>query len=152
MTSTIGLPPARGARLETVLARRPRRLAYGGGGATTRLICGYMACDARLAGLMLAGLPPVVRVNLRGSNAGDWLEASVRYALVEARSPRPGGDGVLSKLAEVLFIEVLRQYMNDAAGRTNRLARRPGRPHRWRGAGGAARPPGIRLDPGRPGA
>jgi len=123
MTSAIGLPPARGASLATVLARRPRTLAYGGGGPTTRLICGYMACDARLAGLMLAGLPPVVRVNLRGSNAGDWLEASVRYALVEARSPRPGGDGVLSKLAEVLFIEVLRQYMNEQhAGRTGWLA------------------------------
>ena len=25
-------------------------LAYGGGGATTRLVCGYLACDARLAG------------------------------------------------------------------------------------------------------
>lgn len=123
MTSTLDLPPAQGARLATVLARRPRRLSYGGGGPTTRLICGYMACDARLAGLMLAGLPPVVRVNLRGSNAGDWLEASVRYALVEARSPRPGGDGVLSKLAEVLFIEVLRQYMNDQPeGRTGWLA------------------------------
>lgn len=123
MTSTVGLPPAQGARLATVLARRPRRLSYGGGGATTRLICGYMACDARLAGLMLAGLPPVVRVNLRGSNAGDWLEASLRYALVEVRSPRPGGDGVLSKLAEVLFIEVLRQYMNDQPeGRTGWLA------------------------------
>ena len=31
MTSTIGLPPAQGARLATVLARRPRRLSYGGG-------------------------------------------------------------------------------------------------------------------------
>jgi AraC-like DNA-binding protein len=123
MASALDLPPAQGAHLATVLARRPRRLSYGGGGVTTRLICGYMACDARLAGLMLAGLPAVVRVNVRGSNAGDWLEASVRYALVEARSPRPGGDGVLSKLAEVLFIEVLRQYMNDQQeGQTGWLA------------------------------
>jgi AraC-like DNA-binding protein len=30
------------------------------------------------------------------------------YALAEARSDRPGGAGVLAKLAEVLFIEVLR--------------------------------------------
>ena len=64
--------------------------------------------------MLLAGLPPVVRVNVRGSNAGIWLEASVRYALAEARSPRPGGAGVLAKLAEVLFIEVLRLYIADA--------------------------------------
>ncbi len=114
MASAPGLVPASGAQLQEVLARRPRVLAYGGGGAGTKLVCGYLACDARLAGLLLAGLPPLVRVSLRGSSAGVWLEASLRYALAEARSPRPGGAGVLAKLAEVLFIEVLRLYMNQA--------------------------------------
>jgi len=123
MCSSPGLPPAKGRRLDEVLARRPRQLAYGGGGPTTRLVCGYLACDARLARLLLAGLPPLVRVDVRGSNAGVWLEASVRYALAEARSPRPGGEGVLAKLSEVLFIEVLRLYMNQqSAGRTGWLA------------------------------
>src|SRR3569832_2407824 len=119
MTSQPGLPPAMAARLDAVLARRPCFLFYGGGGATTRLVCGYLACDARLARILLAGLPPLVMVNVRGFNAGVWLEASVRYALAEARSPRPGGAGVLAKLAEVLFIEVLRLYMNEqVTGRT----------------------------------
>jgi AraC-like DNA-binding protein len=123
MNSEPGLLPASGARLQEVLARRPRLLAYGGGGATTRLVCGYLACDARLARLLLAGLPPLVKVSLRGSDAGAWLEASLRYALAEARSPRPGGAGVLAKLAEVLFIEVLRLYTNQQAeGRTGWLA------------------------------
>jgi AraC-like DNA-binding protein len=123
MCSQPGLPPAKGARLDEVLARRPRQLSHGGGGAITRLVCGYLACDARLAGILLTGLPPVVRVNVRGSNAGIWLESSVRYALAEARSPRPGGEGVLAKLAEVLFIEVLRLYMSEQGeGRTGWLA------------------------------
>ena len=90
MTSQPGLPPAKGSRLDAVLARRPRLLTFGGGGATTRLLCGYLACEARLAKMLLAGLPSIVRVNVRGSNAGAWLESSVRYALAEARSPRPG--------------------------------------------------------------
>ena len=123
MTSQPGLAPATGARLDQVLARRPRQLVYGGGGPTTRLVCGYLACDARLAGMLLAGLPTLLKVNVRGSNAGSWLEASVRYALAEARSPRPGGAGVLAKLAEVLFIEVLRLYMNEQSeGRIGWLA------------------------------
>jgi len=113
MTSDLGLSPAKGARLAAVLARRPRQINYGGGGPTTRLVCGYLACDIRLARLLLAGLPPILRVNVRGSNAGVWLEASVRYALAEARSPRPGGSSVLAKLAEVLVIEVLRMYVNE---------------------------------------
>ncbi len=124
MSSRPGLPAATGgAPLNELLARRPCKLMYGGGGAATRLVCGYLACDARLARLLLAGLPPVVRVNVRGSNAGIWLESSMRYALAEARSPRPGGEGVLAKLAEVLFIEVLRLHMNEQAeGRTGWLA------------------------------
>ena len=123
MGSALGLEPGPGRSLKELLQRRPRQLNFGGGGATTRLLCGYLACDARLARLLLAGLPPLVRVNVRGSNAGVWLEASVRYALAEARSPRPGGSGVLAKLAEVLFIEVLRLYINEqSAGRTGWLA------------------------------
>ena len=123
MCSHPGVPPATGARLDQVLARRPRQLIYGGGGPATRLVCGYLACDRRLAEMLLAGLPTLLRVNVRGSNAGMWLEASVRYALAEARSPRPGGAGVLAKLAEVLFIEVLRLYVNQQAeGRIGWLA------------------------------
>jgi len=123
MASQPGLAPAAGKRLDAVLTRRPRYIAYGGGGTTTRLICGYLACDARLARMLLGGLPSLLRVNVRGSNAGIWLEASLRYALAEARSPRPGGAGVLAKLAEVLFIEVLRMYMNEQhEGRTGWLA------------------------------
>lgn len=114
MASQPGLPPARGgASLEAVLSRRPGVLRHGGGGAPTKLVCGYLACDARLARLLLGGLPPLLRVSLRGSSSGAWLEASVRYALEEVRSPRAGGEGVLAKLAEVLFIEVLRLYMQQ---------------------------------------
>jgi AraC-like DNA-binding protein len=123
MASRPGVPPGQGRRLADVLARRPRQLAYGGGGAVTRIVCGYMACDAGLARMLLAGLPTVVKVNVRGSETGGWLEGSIRYALAEARSPRPGGAGVLAKLAEVLFIEVLRLHMAEQAeGRTGWLA------------------------------
>jgi AraC-like DNA-binding protein len=123
MCSAPGLEPAKGARLENIVSRRPRKLVYGGGGLTTRLVCGYLACDTRLARMLLRGLPSLMRVSVRGSNAGMWLEASLQYALAEARSPRPGGAGVLARLAEVLFIEVLRLYMNEqSAGQPGWLA------------------------------
>jgi AraC-like DNA-binding protein len=123
MASAPGVPPATGASLDKVLSRRPRLLSYGGGGAMTRLVCGYLACDRRLARMLLTGLPDVVRVQVRGSAAGEWLESSVRYALAEARSPRAGGEGVLSKIAEVLVIEMLRLYaLEQAPGRTGWLS------------------------------
>lgn len=123
MASGADVPAAPGTPLKELLARRPRALSYGGGGAVTRMVCGYLACDRRVAALLLSGLPRVLVVNVRGSNAGAWLETSVRYALTEARAPRPGGNAVLAKLAEVLIIEVLRMYTNEqSSGRTGWLA------------------------------
>ena len=111
MGSEPGLTPAEGGDLAAVLSRRPGRLIHGGGGARTRMACGYMACDSRLARLLLRGLPTVVQVDVRAAEAGSWLESSVNYALAEARSPRPGGEGVLAKLSELLFVEVLRLHI-----------------------------------------
>jgi AraC-like DNA-binding protein len=123
MMSQPGMSPPPPGRLDSLMKRRPGRIVHGGGGAPTRMVCGYLACDAALGRMVFDGLPGVLKVNVRGSDAGIWLEASVRYALAEARSPRPGGAGVLSKLAEVLFIEVLRLYLGQHdTGRVGWLA------------------------------
>jgi len=123
MTSEAGLPPPRReADLKRLLSSRPRKLAYGGGGPVTRMVCGYLACDTRLARLLLNGLPSVVQVGLRGSAAGAWLESSVHYALAEARAPRAGSAGMQAKLAELLFIEVLRQYVHGEQANAGWLA------------------------------
>jgi len=123
LASQPGLEPLRNVPLERIVARPLAQLSYGGGGAVTHIACGYLGCEARLARMLLSGLPSIVRVNVRGSSAGAWLEASVRYALDEARSPRPGGSSVLAKLSEVLFIEVLRLYMQaQPEGRSGWLA------------------------------
>jgi AraC-like DNA-binding protein len=124
MGSQPGLAAAKPARpLEALLARRPRRLSYGGGGTVTRVVCGYMACDERLGRMLLGGLPPLLQVNVRGSSCSAWLESSLEYALHEARSPRPGGSAVLSKLAEILFVEVLRlSIQHSQASRRGWLA------------------------------
>ena len=153
MTSAPGLPPATGARLDAgagappaparLRRRRCRRRAWSA--ATWPAMRGSRGCCS-------PGCRRCVRVNVRGSNAGVWLEASVRYALAEARSPRPGGAGVLAKLAEVLFIEVLRLYMNEQSDGPHRLAGRRGRPHRRRRVERAARASRARLDAGGTGA
>jgi AraC-like DNA-binding protein len=108
MRSGPGAKSARAASMSALLARAPRLVTFGGGGATTRLVCGYLACDARLGRMLLSGLPRLLRVNIRESDAGGWLEESLRFALSESRARRPGGAGVLAKLSELLFIEVLR--------------------------------------------
>lgn len=111
MASAPGVAPAAPGDLQAILRRRPRMLQYGGGGETTRFICGYLVCDPRLCRSIFMALPQVVVVSLRAQGEQDWLEQSIRYAVAEAASPRPGGEGVLAKLSEVLFVEALRRYI-----------------------------------------
>ena len=96
--------------VQTLLRERPDELRLGGGGAPTRIICGYLSCDPILCRPLLTALPRVLTVRLRHENA-DWLERSFVYAVGEAAGAEPGGEGVLAKLSEVLVIETLRRYV-----------------------------------------
>ena len=42
---------------------------------------------------------------------GRWLENSIRFSVNEADASRAGGEAVLAKLSEVLFVETLRAYI-----------------------------------------
>jgi AraC-like DNA-binding protein len=84
---------------------------FGGGGAATRFVCGFFGCERHAAGLFLAGLPRLIKVNVRGDEAGAWLESSIRHLVSQADPARPGRAALLSKMAEALFIEALRRYM-----------------------------------------
>jgi AraC-like DNA-binding protein len=95
----------------------------GGGGEQTRLICGYLACEAGLIQPVLAGLPRVVRVHIRNDTAGEWLENSIMHAVDRAVAVEPGSAVILSRLAEVLFAEALQRYVRQLPpGRTGWLA------------------------------
>ena len=86
---------------------------FGGGGETTKFVCGFFGCDRQAERLFLAGLPQLMKINIRGDEAGDWLEGSLRHLVSEAESGRPGHLALLAKMAETLFIEALRRYMRQ---------------------------------------
>ena len=72
---------------------------------------------------MLAGLPRVVRANLRTDAAGKWLENSIMHAVERVAAAAPGSDVILARLAEVLFAEALQRYLAQLpSGRTGWLA------------------------------
>jgi AraC-like DNA-binding protein len=97
--------------LERVLSQHLMVSRVGGGGEVTKIICGYMACDPRLARVFLSGLPRLFTVDIRNDAQGRWLESSILFSVSEARECRAGGDAVLAKLSEVLFVETLRRYI-----------------------------------------
>jgi AraC-like DNA-binding protein len=83
----------------------------GGRGEVTRFVCGFMACEPRLSQVFLSGLPRLFKVKIRNDDSGRWLENSIRFSVNEADASRAGGEAVLAKLSEVLFVETLRAYI-----------------------------------------
>jgi AraC-like DNA-binding protein len=109
--------------LHRILSQGLKLARSGGGGEVTKFVCGYMACEPRLSRLVLSGLPPLFKINIRDDAAGRWLESSIRFSVGEADGARPGGEAVLAKLSEVLFVETLRRYVAQwPEGRTGWLA------------------------------
>ncbi|MGE0383844.1 MAG: cupin domain-containing protein [Gammaproteobacteria bacterium] len=112
------------ADLPRMLSGRIELSRMGGGeGERTRLICGYLACEARMILRVLAGLPRVLRVHIRQDPYGELLENMIRHAVNQVTDATPGGDAIAARMAEVLFAEVLRRYVLQLpSGRTGWLA------------------------------
>jgi len=86
---------------------------FGGGGEVTKFVCGFMACERHLGNLLLSGLPPILKVRVVKEESDQWLERSIRYSVDEAHGSIAGGKLVQAKLAELLFVETIRRYIND---------------------------------------
>lgn len=89
---------------------RPASLQFGGGGAETHIVCGYLGCDVP-DNPLVAALPPILTLDVRRDVGGDWIGASFRRAADEFASGGIGSSTVLSKLAELLFVEAVRRYL-----------------------------------------
>ena len=111
--------------------RFPETVTIGAGdrvGAT--FVCGFLGCDRRPFNPLLSTLPR--QLHLPGLSSG-WLQSFARQVVEESQARRVGADSVLTRLAELMFVEVLRRYIetlppdqhgwlaglrDDAVGRT----------------------------------
>ena len=95
---------------------RPRvpeldRIRYGGDGECTVLVCGWFAYEGDTPNPIMESLPRLFSTPIRRRPAGPWIEQSVNFVLGEAATHTPGSNMVASKVAEVLFAEALRGYI-----------------------------------------
>jgi AraC-like DNA-binding protein len=115
MSSAPGLraEPVTPDRLNAMTAGQlPFFVSYGGDGApSTKLVCGYLACDARPFNPLLASLPPVIKAGDPKARDPGWLGQFIRVAVMESANKRAGGESVLAKLSELMFIEVIRRHL-----------------------------------------
>jgi AraC-like DNA-binding protein len=120
LSSAVGLEP----RKARDLVRAPDGgglpwIRHGGGGEATHIVCGFLAGDDA-ANPLIATLPRLLKVDIREATSRDWIEASIRFAAGELTRGRVADPGVMSRLAELLFVEAVRRYAetlpDDSAG------------------------------------
>ena len=86
------------------------KVVHGGGGARTRLVCGFMGGNAQLQPL-LESLPPIMKIEVADLPGGDWIGRTFTYAAQTLSDGDPGAATVLAKLSELLFVESVRRYL-----------------------------------------
>lgn len=143
MSSDPHIPPRsfQGAIPPGPWAEMPQ-IEFGGGGALTHMLCGFLRCDQHFNPLM-ASLPTLLWVKhsngevvdgstqnrqaeQEGSVLADsamWLPLTLDHMIQEATQGKSGSTAMLSRLAEILFVEVLRRYIQHRPpGHTGWLA------------------------------
>jgi AraC-like DNA-binding protein len=81
------------------------------GPIVARLVCGFLACDAAPFNPLLDNLPAIIKVAARENAETHWLGEFIHVAKAESAGKRAGGESVLARLSELMFIEVVRRHL-----------------------------------------
>ncbi|HEX6150216.1 AraC family transcriptional regulator [Nocardioides sp.] len=93
------------------LSERHERIRVPGPGPVTGLVCGAVSFTGLGVARLIRGLPPVLPAG-RGDEAA-WVRAAFDVIGAESRSPRPGSDVVTARLADILVVHAVRDWLES---------------------------------------
>ena len=97
-------------------------LRHGDGGAPTSLICGAVRFDQPAAQNLVNLLPSTIHIQASSSPRLDRMQSTLTLMAAEAAELRPGGEAVITRLADILVIQAIRAWMeSDPAAQTGWL-------------------------------
>jgi AraC-like DNA-binding protein len=100
-----------------LLGPRYEVLRHGGSGEETLVICGVVTVDDPTAKRVVALLPEVLFLRAM-TLEHEWLYGAVRWMTSEAQSMKPGGDTIITRIADILVVQAIRTWlMNDEQAR-----------------------------------
>jgi AraC-like DNA-binding protein len=88
-------------------------MRYGGDGKLTHLTCGVVRFDHVAAQQLIALLPKVVQIDTWNDDEDSWLQSTLRFIAREAKELRPGGETVITHLADILIIQAIRSWIDS---------------------------------------
>lgn len=86
-------------------------LQSGEDGPSTSVICGYFEFESPLANPLLNALPDLLHIRSEDPYNAAWLDMLMRFMSSETEGSAPGTDVLIDKLADVLFIQVIRTHL-----------------------------------------
>jgi len=86
----------------------------GGDGAITRFVCGDMQFEDAATEPLLAVLPSLIHVRGKNGRGAVRLQATITQIFEELDSYRPGTQAVVTRLADVLFIQAVLTYFDQS--------------------------------------
>jgi len=95
------------------VSERYEILRYGHGGEATNLICGAVRFDHPAAHYLVQLLPDVITVEAWCSPQMEWIQTTLRLMAAEATELRPGGETIITRLADILVIQAIRSWMAE---------------------------------------
>lgn len=95
------------------ISERYETMRYGGGGDVTLVTYGVLRFEHAVAERLVAALPPMLTFDPDAADT-EWLDATVRLIAREASAMRPGGETVITRLADVLVVQAIRAWLDTA--------------------------------------
>lgn len=96
------------------LSDRYEVMRYGGTGELTQLTCCVVRFDHIAGQKLLSLLPKVLHINSWLDDEDNWLQSTLRFIAREAKELRPGGETVITHLADILIIQAIRSWIDTA--------------------------------------
>ena len=122
----MGEPDAPCAKLfdlpRELVGQRYEFLRYGGGRAPVNMVCGAVRFEHPAAAQFLSLLPRVLHIEAAHSSYGNAMSDTLRLMSNEVSALRPGGETIVTRLADILVIQSIRAWMErDPAALTGWL-------------------------------
>jgi AraC-like DNA-binding protein len=95
------------------VSERYEIMRHGGGGDFTHAICVVVRFDHVAAQQLVSLLPNVIQLNPWKDDGSAWLQDSLRFISREAAELRPGGETVITRLADILVIQMIRAWIES---------------------------------------
>ena len=93
------------------VSERYEILQLGGGGTAATAVCAVFQFDHPAAQQLIKLLPRLIVVDAFDFPHRDWIASTLRLMAAEARELRPGGETVITRLADILVIHAIRSWI-----------------------------------------